>query len=74
MIFKKVTIPRTNSKSFLMSPQHIIEDPTGPSFQDLSLNDSFEGCFSFNNEEAGSGLYALIGPDGQANSLIKIKD
>lgn len=56
----------SNSKSFLMSPQHNIEKNTKPSVLGTSNNTSFElNCFSFNNEEtAGSGYYALIGIDG----------
>lgn len=49
-----------------------MQNPTGPSIQDSSINTSFDmNCFSFGNEE-GSGYYAMIGPDGQANSLIRV--
>jgi hypothetical protein len=72
MIFKKIQVQKNNSKSFLLSPHHIIDNPTGPSLLGTSQNTSYDmNCFSFNNEE-GSGYYAVIGPDGKANSLVKV--
>jgi hypothetical protein len=65
---------KNNSKSFLLSPKHIIENPTRPSVLNSSVNTSFDmNCFSFNNEE-GSQYYTYIGPDGQASSLMKMHD
>lgn len=46
---------------------------TKPSNLNSSLNTSFDlNCFSFNGEEPNSGLYALVGPDGQASSLVRL--
>lgn len=50
-----------------------IDRDTKPSVFGTSNNSSFDmNCFSFNNEETGSGYYALIGIDGQAANYVKI--
>ena len=74
MFFKPLKTGGSNSKSFLLSPKNNIEEATKPSILNSSANTSFDiNCFSFNGEE-GSGYYAMIGSDGQANSLVKITD
>jgi hypothetical protein len=63
----------SNSKSLMLSP--VAKDlQTKPSILGSSVNSSFDAGngFSFNNEENGSNYYAFIGPDGRANSYVKI--